>query len=280
MEVRWGLKLFWYPDYGRGGGWSQLSGSTGLLIKYPDKVIEKRWRRQVASQIMYSAEALDNLTTSGVKPTPSGCFIGTTGSQRIYMPVSKSWFIAQVKYYPTSYPQKLKSTGALSLLTWQLQLRAKAKSCLNNVENGATRHTHDTSFVQIESEMRSWFGHMAPALGMGLSLETRFGFRYTVWLWAFGLYVRETIANAGMRDSFGIVKLSGKPGERPGETRKHCNTSVRGLEAGGGKVFVFFLVTRKCSRGKERLTWSSVTPHGWIWWLCDWYILLWSPSVS
>jgi len=101
---------------------------------------------------------------------------------------------------------------------------------------------------------------MAPASGMGLCLVTRFGFGYTVWLWAFGLYVRGSIANAGMRDSFGIIQLSGKPGEK----RKHCKTSVRGLEAGGGKVFVFLLVSRKCSRGKERLTWSSVAPHEWI----------------
>ena len=35
---------------------------------------------------------------------------------------------------------------------------------------------------------------------MGLSLETRFGFWYAVRV--FGLYVRESIANAGMRDSF------------------------------------------------------------------------------
>ena len=48
-----------------------------------------------------------------------------------------------------------------------------------------------------------------------------------VWIWAFGLYVRESIANAGMRDSFGIVQLSGKPGEK----QKHCKASVRGLEA-------------------------------------------------
>ena len=36
-----------------------------------------------------------------------------------------------------------------------------------------------------------------------------------IWLrlWAFGSYVRESIANAGMRNSFGIVQLSRKPGE-------------------------------------------------------------------
>jgi len=55
---------------------------------------------------------------------------------------------------------------------------------------------------------------MAPASGMGLSLETRFGFGYMVRLWTFGLYVRESVANAGMRDSFVIVQLSGKPEEK------------------------------------------------------------------
>jgi len=54
-----------------------------------------------------------------------------------------------------------------------------------------------------------------------------------IWLrlWALGLYVRETIANAGMRDSFGIVQLSGKSGERPGEKWKHCKASMGELEA-------------------------------------------------
>jgi len=62
---------------------------------------------------------------------------------------------------------------------------------------------------------------------MGLSLETRFGFGYTVGLWAFGLYVRESIANAEMRGSFGIVQLSGKPGEKG----KYCKISRKELEA-------------------------------------------------
>jgi len=31
---------------------------------------------------------------------------------------------------------------------------------------------------------------------------------------------------------------------------------------GGGKAFVFLLVCRECSRGKERFTLSSVVPHG------------------
>jgi len=63
--------------------------------------------------------------------------------------------------------------------------------------------------------------------GRGLSLETRFGFGYTVRIWVFGLYVRESIANAGIRDSFGIVQLSGKPGEK----RKYCEISRKELEA-------------------------------------------------
>ena len=87
-----------------------------------------------------------------------------------------------------------------------------------------------------------------------MSSETRFSFGYTVRLWAFGLYVRERITNEGMRDSFGIVQLSGKLGEKPGEKWKHCKASVRELEARRWE----------CSRGKERLTWSSVVPYGWI----------------
>jgi len=34
-----------------------------------------------------------------------------------------------------------------------------------------------------------------------------------------------------MRDSFGIVQLSGKPGEKPGEKRKHSKASMKELEA-------------------------------------------------
>ena len=62
---------------------------------------------------------------------------------------------------------------------------------------------------------------------MGLSLETRPGFGYAVWLWAFGLYVRESIANAGMLNSFGIVQLE----EKPGEKRKYCKISRKEPEA-------------------------------------------------
>jgi len=71
---------------------------------------------------------------------------------------------------------------------------------------------------------------------MSLSPETRFGFAYGL---AFALasgirfgfghlcsYVRESIANAGMRDSLGIVQLSGKLGEK----RKHCKVGWKWLE--------------------------------------------------
>jgi len=74
---------------------------------------------------------------------------------------------------------------------------------------------------------------------MDLSSETRFGFGYTVRVCAFGWCVRESIANAGMRDSFGIAQLSGKPGEKPGEKRKHCKASVRDLEARRWESFCF-----------------------------------------
>jgi len=94
---------------------------------------------------------------------------------------------------------------------------------------------------------------------MGLSSETRFGFGYMVRLWAFGLYVRESIANTGMRDSFGIVQLSGKSGEK----RKYCKSTGKSWKPGGGKVIVFLLVGRGCSRGK-RLTWGNGVPRGWI----------------
>jgi len=70
---------------------------------------------------------------------------------------------------------------------------------------------------------------------MGLSSGARFGFRHTVWLQESCLNVRETIANVGMRDSFGIVQLSGEPGEK----RKYCSISRKELEARSWEVFVF-----------------------------------------
>jgi len=54
-----------------------------------------------------------------------------------------------------------------------------------------------------------------------------------IWLrpWALGSYVWGSIANARMRASFGIMQLSGEPGEKPGEKRKHCKASVKELGA-------------------------------------------------
>jgi len=78
----------------------------------------------------------------------------------------------------------------------------------------------------------------------------------SLWLRVYGsasavLFGRENIVNAGMRDSFGIVQLSGKLGEK----RKHHKASVKELEPGGRKVFVFLLLALECSQAKARLTW-------------------------
>jgi len=59
---------------------------------------------------------------------------------------------------------------------------------------------------------------------MGLSPETRFGFRHSLWLRGCDLASRvfvESIVNAGMRDSSGIRYLSGKRGGKWG----HCKVS-------------------------------------------------------
>jgi len=74
----------------------------------------------------------------------------------------------------------------------------------------------------------------------GIRYSFTFGdvLRIQAWVWlrvyssALGVwFVRENIANAGMRDSFGMVQLSGKPGERPGERRKYCKVNRKELEA-------------------------------------------------
>jgi len=52
------------------------------------------------------------------------------------------------------------------------------------------------------------------------------------------------------------------------ESREKGGSTVRSAgkswKPEGGKAFVFPLVGHECSRGNERLTWSSVVPHGWI----------------
>jgi len=72
---------------------------------------------------------------------------------------------------------------------------------------------------------------------LALALGTRFGFGHTVRLWASYLDVQESIANAGMRYSCGIVQLSGKPGEK----QKHCKVSVKkaGSPEAGRCLFSF-----------------------------------------
>jgi len=77
------------------------------------------------------------------------------------------------------------------------------------VENAAGRHTLTIlPFVQIASGS-------ALVCGFGYALRIR-----VIWLrlWAFGLYctLGKAIANAGVRDSFGIAQPSGKPGEKAG----------------------------------------------------------------
>jgi len=93
---------------------------------------------------------------------------------------------------------------------------------------------------------------------MGLSSETRFGFAgIRFGFGRFGLYVGESIANAGMRDSFGIVQLSGKPGEK----RK---ASARELEARRQWDRLFSFCQPGSHDGGRRLTWSSTMAHRWI----------------
>jgi len=66
--------------------------------------------------------------------------------------------------------------------------------------------------------------------GDSLWLRVWFGFGHLVWLQASGLasgVFVESIVNAGLSNSFGIVQLSGKPGEK----RKYCKVSRKELEA-------------------------------------------------
>jgi len=79
---------------------------------------------------------------------------------------------------------------------------------------------------------------------------------------ASGVFV-ESISHAEMRDSFGIVQLSGKPGEKPGEKRKHGKASVSELEARRQWESLFSLCQPGSHDDKGRgLTWSNTMPHG------------------
>ena len=48
---------------------------------------------------------------------------------------------------------------------------------------------------------------------MGLSLQTGFSFMYMIQLWAFSLYVQESIAHARISNSVEVVQLWGELGE-------------------------------------------------------------------
>jgi len=87
---------------------------------------------------------------------------------------------------------------------------------------------------------------------MGLASAIRFGFG------RFGLCVRESISNAGMRDSLGIVQLSGKPGEK----RKHCKISRR-VEAGWQWDSLFSFCQPGSHDVGRGLTWSTTMAHRW-----------------
>jgi len=75
--------------------------------------------------------------------------------------------------------------------------------------------------------------------------------RIRAYVSASGVFV-ESVSDAGMRDSFGIVQLSGKPGEKPGEKRKRGKASVRELEAGGSGRVCFPLVSPGVMMGEGK----------------------------
>jgi len=81
---------------------------------------------------------------------------------------------------------------------------------------------------------------------------------------AFCLNVRESIANAGMRDGFEICSFQ----ESREKSREKSGSTVRSpgksWKSGGGKVFVFPLVSRECSRGRR-------DSHEVVWCLMDGY---------
>jgi len=64
--------------------------------------------------------------------------------------------------------------------------------------------------------------------------------RIRAYVSASGMFV-EGISNAGMRDSYGIMQLSGKPGEK----RKHSKASMRELEARQQWKSLFFLLSAR-----------------------------------
>jgi len=93
---------------------------------------------------------------------------------------------------------------------------------------------------------------------MGLYSGTRFGFMHTVPLQASCLDVRESIANAGMRDSSVIVQLS----EKPGEKRKYCKVSRKELKVRSWESVCFPLVGPGVLMGEGK---THMEEHGTSW---------------
>ena len=76
---------------------------------------------------------------------------------------------------------------------------------------------------------------------------------------ASGVFV-ESISNAEMRDSFRIVLL----GEKPGEKRKYSKASVRELEARRQWASLCCFCQPGSHGVRRGLTWSSTMAHRWI----------------
>jgi len=77
----------------------------------------------------------------------------------------------------------------------------------------------------------------------------------------------ESISHAEMRDSFGIVRLSGKLGEKLREKRKHGRASVRGWKPGDSGIVCFPFVCPGVMMGKG-------DSHGVGLWLIEGYDVL------
>ena len=80
--------------------------------------------------------------------------------------------------------------------------------------------------------------------------------RIRAYVSASGVFV-ESISNAEMRDSFGIVRLSGKLGEK----RKHGKASARELEVRRQWETYFSFCQPERHDVVRRLTWSSTVAH-------------------
>jgi len=96
---------------------------------------------------------------------------------------------------------------------------------------------------------------MVPALGVGLSSETRFGPGYTVRLRAFILPFSKA---SRMQECAIILRswwASGKVGRKAEVLYGHPE---RARSSEVGKCLFSLLLARECSQRKERLTWSRM----------------------